>query len=377
MYARSAGRPEISGDQFVADSKQNRGDSIEITQGDPPLAADPDDVHAIGDYCDHLRALVSQRRSLRHSDCELDLRIKNTTERILSHQLADGSFGDSRRPFTPIEPTAHALIALAEAGHDPQDEAIRDAIAFLASQVRVRDGSVRSAGDAADPGWPGGPDITPALRHRLPYAKGIRRTHPAALALLALSAWNGASKEVRGIRKFLLRSSTPQGWGQFAEAPPSPASTALVLYALIASGEDPGRFTEPAAFLRLSQRSGGWWPAETEMWSVRNEAGIHLSLTSIDTAAYAVLALIRIGRPAAFVTAARALRYLKAEHRFAEEHRKFVVDQAPLPTPSPPGNVADMIAVTLAKAKEPWPTRLGRIFARWSLGSTRGTVAGI
>jgi hypothetical protein len=327
---------------------------------DSPFLSVPRTAFSIHDYCDQLRILISLRGASFEPQRLVNAQIIHTTDLVLAHQRQDGSITCDTHRFVPVDATAKALIALADAGH-PQDDHIDAALMFLSHQIRS-DGSVNSAADAIDEGWPGGPELRTALRERLGH-DGIRRNHPAALVLSALARWEGHEADTDLVKSFLLRQYD-LGWGPFPEAHPRPAYTALVLRALLAAGEEPMHFDRALRFLRSCQRRGGRWAVEEEVWSVQSAYGVHPTLTRIDTTTCSLEALASADEPTAYPAITRGIRHLERTMRFDDRHSLHGSPHHHLISGSvPPNRASGRAAATVARVRAMLPSP-GRAIAK-------------
>lgn len=224
-------------------------------------------------------------------------------------QRPDGSISKGEKRFNSAESTAASLIQLALLEY-PRDEIVDRALLFLYGLTRPEDGSVRSASDAVEQGWPGGPPLPETDQAQFPEDIGIRRTYPAALTLIALTAWDADAAHIRTVRDFLLNEFPSRTWGAFPEARPRPAYTAVAIWALTAAGEHPSRFRSAAAYLRSTQHHDGRWSEEEEFWTVRNADGDQVSSSPINATALCAVALARLNKLSNLRALFRARRYL-------------------------------------------------------------------
>ncbi|NUQ87233.1 MAG: hypothetical protein HOQ43_02040 [Glycomyces artemisiae] len=269
-------------------------------QIESPLTGDAIDVasreYSTLEYCLFLNSLLSLWNSPSGSNAQVRDRVLSASEELISRQHEQGYFPSAEFRFPPTEITGLALVALAQAGHD-RDEQVERGLDFLSTQVRQADGSVRSTCAGEDVGWPEGPEPGRAIADSLESGEGLKRTYPAALTLLALSLWDSHPKERERITAFLLGQSPGGLWGPIRQAPPSPGFTAAVLTALIASTQDPRPFRRSFKYLRATRVRHNRWLREEEVWVVSARDQELYGSISIPTTAWCRTALELVRDP--------------------------------------------------------------------------------
>lgn len=219
------------------------------------------------EYCQFINSLLSLWNSSTGSGKLVHDRVLLASDELISRQHEQGYFPSAEFRFPPTEITALALVTLAQAGHD-RDDQVERGLDFLSEQVRKADGSVRSTCAGEDVGWPEGPEPGRAIADSLESGEGLKRTYPAALTLLAFSLWNTHERERELVAAFLREQSRGGLWGPIRQAPPSPGFTAAALTALIASTRNARPYRRSFKYLRATRMRHDRWLREEDVWVV-------------------------------------------------------------------------------------------------------------
>jgi hypothetical protein len=208
---------------------------------------------------------------------------------LLSQRNLDHGYGSREITYSGVEPTAWVLIAVKELGFNIPDRThFVETSAFLESCIRDS-GEVATSNDPNEEA----------------------RTYPSVLTLWAL---NGESQKTYQIARFLKDARDPisGGWGIKPKAVPNVASTAQVLYILLATNnlsKDDVITRQAIEYLLNNQKADGSWENFTETWYSIKQPHVPLRCEEYSTT-WVLQALLEAGLSPAREPVVKAISWL-------------------------------------------------------------------